>query len=76
MRRLPRGPCSAVGKVLGAASIPATAAGYRQLLTWARKLGRVRRAGVEGTGSFGAGLSLAPGPGPSPATVRCTAPGC
>ncbi|WP_333772571.1 hypothetical protein [Streptomyces sp. IBSBF 3136] len=36
---------------------PATAAGYRQLLVWARKQGPVRRAGVEGTGPFGAGLS-------------------
>ncbi|WP_405884580.1 hypothetical protein OG762_41335 [Streptomyces sp. NBC_01136] len=33
------------------------AAGYRRLLVWARKLGTVRRAGVEGTGTFGAGLS-------------------
>ncbi|MER6909590.1 transposase [Streptomyces flaveolus] len=35
----------------------ATAAGYRQLLVWARRAGTVRRAGVEGTGTFGAGLS-------------------
>ncbi|WP_455568638.1 IS110 family transposase, partial [Streptomyces inhibens] len=35
----------------------ATAAGYRELLEWARGLGGVRRAGVEGTGSFGAALS-------------------
>ncbi|MFF7701133.1 hypothetical protein [Streptomyces lydicus] len=34
----------------------ATAAGYRELLEWARGLGRVRRAGVEGIGSFGAAL--------------------
>ncbi|MCX4437849.1 IS110 family transposase [Streptomyces mirabilis] len=48
---------SPLGKVLGTESFPATAAGYRRLLVWARKLGTVRRAGVEGTGTFGAGLS-------------------
>ncbi|MFH9084132.1 IS110 family transposase [Streptomyces sp. NPDC017676] len=45
------------GKVLGTESFPATAAGYRRLLVWARKRGTVRRAGAEGTGTFGAGLS-------------------
>ena len=48
---------SPLGKILGNESFPATAAGYRQLLVWARKRGTVRRAGVEGTGTFGAGLS-------------------
>ncbi|WP_234335408.1 MULTISPECIES: IS110 family transposase [Streptomyces] len=48
---------SPLGKVLGTESFPATAAGYRRLLVWAGKLGAVRRAGVEGTGTFGAGLS-------------------
>ncbi|MFF9102507.1 transposase [Streptomyces rubrogriseus] len=48
---------SPLGKVLGTESFPATAAGYRQLLVWARKRGTVRQAGVEGTGTFGAGLS-------------------
>ncbi|MFD5314047.1 transposase [Streptomyces ardesiacus] len=48
---------SLLGKVLGNESFPATAAGYQQLLVWARKRGTVRRAGVEGTGTFGAGLS-------------------
>ncbi|MFI5794320.1 IS110 family transposase [Streptomyces sp. NPDC051677] len=48
---------SPLGKVLGAESFPATAVGYRRLFVWARKLGTVRRAGVEGTGTFGAGLS-------------------
>ncbi|WP_432118355.1 IS110 family transposase [Streptomyces sp. bgisy032] len=46
-----------LGQVLGTKFFPATAAGYRRLLVWARKLGTVRRAGVEGTGTFGAGLS-------------------
>ncbi|MFE2099714.1 IS110 family transposase [Streptomyces sp. NPDC059468] len=48
---------SPLGKILGTESFPATAAGYRRLLVWARKRGTVRRAGVEGTGIFGAGLS-------------------
>jgi transposase len=48
---------SLVGEVLGTEAFPATAAGYRDLLEWARGLGTVRRAGVEGTGSFGAALS-------------------
>ncbi|MFI2640782.1 transposase [Streptomyces sp. NPDC018610] len=48
---------SPLGKILGTESFPATAAGYRRLLTWARKRGTVRRAGGEGTGTFGAGLS-------------------
>lgn len=48
---------SLVGAVIGTEVFPATAAGYRQLLKWARGLGMVRRAGVEGTGSFGAALS-------------------
>jgi transposase len=48
---------SPLGKILGTESFPATVAGYRQLLVWTRKRGTVRRAGVEGTGTFGAGLS-------------------
>ncbi len=48
---------SLVGAVIGTEEFPATAAGYRELLKWARGMGTVRRAGVEGTGSFGAALS-------------------
>ena len=48
---------SVTGAVLAAGEFPATAAGYRDLLKWARKSGAVRRAGVEGTGSYGASLS-------------------
>ncbi|MCZ1014164.1 IS110 family transposase [Streptomyces noursei] len=46
-----------VGAVLATDEFPATAAGYRDLLKRARKWGTVRRAGVEGTGSYGASLS-------------------
>ncbi|WUO83638.1 IS110 family transposase [Streptomyces caniferus] len=48
---------SSLGAVLGTEGFPATAAGYRALLEWAGGLGTVRKAGVEGTGSFGAALS-------------------
>jgi transposase len=48
---------SLVGEVIGTEEFPASAAGYRDLLGWARASGTVRRAGVEGTGSFGAALS-------------------
>ncbi|MCA0329476.1 MAG: IS110 family transposase [Actinobacteria bacterium] len=46
-----------VGGVLGTASFPTTAAGYRQLLEWLSSFGQVVLVGVEGTGSYGAGLS-------------------
>jgi transposase len=47
----------AVGGVLGVARFPVTPAGYRRLLAWMRGYGRLERVGVEGTGSYGAGLS-------------------
>ena len=46
-----------LGRLLATTSVPTTTRGYRQLLTWARKLGQVERFGVEGTGSYGAGLA-------------------
>jgi transposase len=46
-----------LGRVQGTISTPATRAGDRQLLRWARGHGVVLRAGVEGTGSYGAGLA-------------------
>lgn len=45
------------GRVLGTASFPACEQGYRQLLEWLRGCGELARAGVEGTGSYGAGLA-------------------
>lgn len=47
---------ASTGKLLGDREFPATAKGYRQLLAWLRTLGAVRKVGVEGTGSYGAGL--------------------
>ena len=46
-----------VGSLVDTRSFAATAAGYRQMLAWARTVGGVRRAGVECTGSYGAALS-------------------
>ncbi|MFJ3616800.1 transposase [Streptomyces iakyrus] len=48
---------SVSGAVLATDEFPASAAGYRALLKRARAWGTVRRAGVEGTGSYGASLS-------------------
>jgi transposase len=46
-----------LGRHLDKIEIPATKAGYRKLLRWARKLGTFTQAGVEGTGAYGAGLT-------------------
>lgn len=46
-----------LGGVLGTASFPATASGYRRLLSWLRDHGTLGRVGVEGTGSYGAALA-------------------
>jgi transposase len=47
----------AIGRLQGTISVPATADGYEQLLTWASGFGLVTRAGVEGTGCYGAGVA-------------------
>ncbi|WP_450152400.1 IS110 family transposase [Streptomyces dioscori] len=46
-----------LGALLAHQVFPATAAGYRQLLAWARSFGLPHRAGVECTGSYGAALA-------------------
>lgn len=46
-----------VGGLLGVREFPATAAGYASLLSWLRGFGTLAVAGVEGTGSYGAGLA-------------------
>jgi hypothetical protein len=46
-----------VGGLLGVREFPATAAGYRGLLGWLRSFGDVALVGIEGTGSYGAGLA-------------------
>lgn len=46
-----------LGARLGVTTIPVGAKGYRELEVWACSLGAVRAFGIEGTGSYGAGLS-------------------
>ena len=46
-----------IGGLLGVQSFPTTVAGYRSLLGWLRSFGPVKLVGIEGTGSYGAGLS-------------------
>jgi transposase len=46
-----------IGRLLGTRAVPSTAAGHAALLAWARGLGTVERVGIEGTSSYGAGLS-------------------
>lgn len=47
----------AVGRMKGVLSIETNTAGYQRLLTWARSFGKLGKAGVEGTSSYGAGLT-------------------
>jgi transposase len=42
---------------LGALAIPTTPAGFAELVAWARGFGVLERIGIEGTGSYGAGLA-------------------
>jgi transposase len=44
------------GKILDTSSFDTTSSGYRQLLRWLRSYGELQKVGVEGTGSYGAGL--------------------
>ena len=46
-----------IGGELGVKEFPTTAAGYRALLAWLESLGHLARVGVEGSGSYGAGLA-------------------
>lgn len=45
------------GMELGVESFPTTPAGYRAILRWLRSFGNLGRIGVEGTASYGAGLT-------------------
>ena len=47
----------AIGRVQGTLAITTNHRGYEQLLDWAQGIGVLRRAGVEGTGSYGSGLT-------------------
>src|SRR3954453_13352453 len=46
-----------LGTLLGVESFSTTPAGYRATLRWLRAFGAVELVGVEGTGSYGAGLT-------------------
>ena len=46
-----------IGGLLGVREFPATAAGYAGLLGWLGGFGTVCLVGIEGTGSYGAGLA-------------------
>jgi transposase len=46
-----------LGRLLGSLAIPTTLDGYAELLAWAEGYGQVGCFGVEGTGSWGAGLT-------------------
>jgi transposase len=45
------------GRLLDTKGFPASTRGYVALVTWAERYGPVERIGVEGTGSYGAGLT-------------------
>jgi len=45
------------GALLGIESFPTTTAGYRTLLHWLESFGALELVGVEGTGSYGSGLT-------------------
>ena len=46
-----------LGRLVGTESFRADVAGYKALLGWLETFGEVTKVGIEGTGSYGAGLS-------------------
>ena len=46
-----------LGRLIGTESFAADAIGYKALLGWLEEFGQVTKIGVEGTGSYGAGLA-------------------
>jgi transposase len=46
-----------LGRLLGTHSTATTPAGYAALVGWAEQFGTLVRIGIEGTGSYGAGLA-------------------
>jgi transposase len=45
------------GQLLGTLAVETKISGYLKLLAWAKSFGSLQRAGVEGTGTYGAGLA-------------------
>ena len=48
---------SGAGVYLATLTVPASSNGYGALEAWAKSMGAVQAFGIEGTGSYGAGLS-------------------
>lgn len=48
---------NAIGQIVATIEIPTTRQGFEELVGWAREFGCFERAGVEGCGSYGAGLA-------------------
>lgn len=48
---------NAQGHQLGCLMVTTNISGYERLVTWANSFGCLKRAGVEGTGTYGAGLA-------------------
>ena len=46
-----------VGRLLGTQTFATTTAGYRALVAWVQSFGTIQRFGIEGTSSYGAGLT-------------------
>jgi hypothetical protein len=46
-----------LGRLIGSEPFSADAAGYKALLAWLETFGEVTKVGIEGTGSYGVGLS-------------------
>lgn len=49
--------CDHLGRIIATATFDTTPAGYRRLLSWAKRRGQVSSFGIEGTGSYGLGLA-------------------
>src|SRR5260370_20526233 len=45
------------GRLLGTCTIPTTSTGFAELVRWVDQYGALARVGMEGTGSYGAGLA-------------------
>ena len=45
------------GRILGADEFPSTLAGHKRMLRWMKSFGQINKIGMEGTGSYGAGLA-------------------
>ena len=46
-----------LGVRLGESYVPVTSCGYEELERWSRSLGEIHAFGIEGTGSYGAGVA-------------------